>query len=152
MTLFDWPRAAAFGRVIPKNKIYEHAGANTALKELFVREVDQIVWSHKLAPETINLAATKSVAEIQVFRISLKTPSFDHDVLRAIDRAISFPLIFELHRGGRVKLAAAYKRPSEADSTRWVVGDYFESDWLLEARTGHPCPWRWTWVCSTSGC
>ena len=52
MTLYDWPRAAAFGRVIPKNKIYEHAGANTALKDLFVREVDQIVWSHKLAPET----------------------------------------------------------------------------------------------------
>ena len=50
MTLYEWPRAAAFGRVIPKNKIYEHAGANTALKDLFVREVDQIIWSHKLAP------------------------------------------------------------------------------------------------------
>src|SRR5699024_6695750 len=60
-TLYDWPPAAAFGRVIPKNKIYEHAGANTALKDLFVREVDQIVWSHKLAPETINLAATRQV-------------------------------------------------------------------------------------------
>lgn len=64
MTLYDWPRAAAFGRVIPKNKIYEHAGANSGLKDLFVREVDQIVWSHKLAPETVNLAATKQVAEI----------------------------------------------------------------------------------------
>ena len=40
MTLYDWPRASAFGRVIPKTKIYEHAGANTGLKELFVREVD----------------------------------------------------------------------------------------------------------------
>lgn len=64
MTLYDWPRAAAFGRVIPKNRIYDHAGANAALKDLFVREVDQIHWSHKLAPETINLAATKQVAEI----------------------------------------------------------------------------------------
>ena len=27
MTLYDWPRECAFGRVIPKNKIYEHAGA-----------------------------------------------------------------------------------------------------------------------------
>jgi hypothetical protein len=33
-TLYDWPRASAFGRVIPKSKIYEHAGANTALKDL----------------------------------------------------------------------------------------------------------------------
>lgn len=132
MTLYDWPRAAAFGRVIPKSKIYEHAGANTALKDIFVREVDQIVWSHKLAPETVNLAATKQVAEIQVFRIVARTPALDRDVLRAIDKAISFPLIFEVAHGGRVKLAATYKRPSEADSARWVVGDYFEGDWQPE--------------------
>lgn len=140
MTLYDWPRAAAFGRVIPKNKIYEHAGANTALKDLFVREVDQIVWSHKLAPETVNLAATKQVAEIQVFRINARTATLDRDVLRAIDKAIPFPLIFEVAHGGRVKLAAAYKRPSEADSARWVVGDYFQGDWLPEDAACAPLP------------
>ncbi|KOF17003.1 methyl-accepting chemotaxis protein [Ensifer adhaerens] len=132
MTLYDWPRASAFGRVIPKNKIYEHAGANTALKDLFVREVDQIVWSHKLAPETINLPATKAVTEIQVFRITQREKTLSIDALRAIDRAIPFPLLFELAHGGKVKLAAAYKRPSEADSTKWVLGDYFESEWLNE--------------------
>lgn len=131
-TLYDWPRAAAFGRVIPKNKIYEHAGANTALKDLFVREVDQIFWSHKLAPETVNLAATERVAEIQVFRITARTPTLDTQVLRAIDKAIPFPLIFEVAHGGRVRLAAAYKRRSEADNARWVVGDYFEGDWQPE--------------------
>lgn len=132
MTLYDWPRASAFGRVIPKNKIYEHAGANTALKDLFVREVDQIVWSHKLAPETINLPATKSVAEIQVFRITQREKGLSLEALRAIDRAIPFPLLFELVHDGKVKLAAAYKRPSEADSVKWVLGDYFDSPWLKE--------------------
>lgn len=132
MTLYDWPRASAFGRVIPKTKIYEHAGANTGLKDLFVREVDQIVWSHKLAPETVNLAATKQVSEIQVFRITARTATLDREVLRAIDKAIPFPLIFEVTHGGRVRLAAAYKRPSEADSARWVVGDYFQGEWLSE--------------------
>lgn len=140
MILYEWPRAAAFGRVIPKNKIYEHAGANTALKDLFVREVDQIVWSHKLAPETINLAATKSVAEVQVFRITARTAALDHEVLRAIDKAISFPLIFEVVHGGRVRLAATYKRPSEANSTRWVVGDYFQGEWLPEDGSRAPLP------------
>lgn len=140
MTLYDWPRAAAFGRVIPKNKIYEHAGANAGLKDLFVREVDQIVWSHKLAPETINLAATKQVAEIQVFRLTARTATLDAAVLRAIDKAISFPLIFEVAHGGRVRLAAAYKRPSEADSTRCVLGDYFQGDWLPEDAPRAPLP------------
>ncbi|EUC01071.1 Protein of unknown function DUF4391 [Rhizobium sp. CF080] len=132
MTLYDWPRASTFGRIIPKNKIYEHSGANTALKELFVREIDQIVWSHKLAPETINLPATRAVTEIQVFRIAQREKNLSIDVLRAIDRAIPFPLLFELAHGGKVKLAAAYKRPSEADSTKWVLGDYFESEWVNE--------------------
>ncbi len=139
-TLYDWPRASIFGRVIPKNKIYEHAGANTALKDIFVREVDQITWSHKLAPETINLTATKQVAEIQVFRIAARTATLDRDVLRTIDKAIPFPLIFELAHAGRLRLAAAYKRPSEADSTRWVVGEYFEGDWLSEGSARVPLP------------
>lgn len=140
MILYEWPKAAAFGRVIPKNKIYEHAGATTRLKDLFVRDVDQIHWAYKLAPETINLTASKSVTEIQIFRISLKTTSLDLDVLRAIDRAIPFPLIFEVTHGDRLRLAAAYKRPNEADSARWVVGDYFTSDWLGQetARTSLP--------------
>jgi len=140
MTLYDWPRAAAFGRVIPKNKIYEHAGANTALKDLFVREVDQIVWSHKLAPETVNLSATKQVAEIQVFRLTTRTGALDRDVLHSIDKAIPFPLIFEVVHGDRIKLTAAYKRPSEADSARWVVGDYFESDWVPKDTPRAPLP------------
>lgn len=140
MTLYDWPRASAFGRVIPKNKIYEHAGANTGLKDLFVREVDQIVWSHKLAPETVNLAATKQVAEIQVFRITARTATLDTSVMRAIDKAIPFPLIFEVAHGGCVMLAAAYKRPSESDSARWVLGDYFQGDWLPEDAPRAPIP------------
>ena len=60
--LFSYPPQAAFGRTLPKNKLYEKAGANTRLKDLFVAQVDQIVWQYKLAPETINLPA-KPVAK-----------------------------------------------------------------------------------------
>lgn len=137
---FDYPKSAAFGRVLPKNKIYEHAGANTALKDLFVREVDQIVWRYKLAPETINLSATKSVAEIQIFDISLKTGKLDEAVLRAIDKAIPFPLIFELSHGGKRRAMAAYKRPSEADSTKWVISEYFATDWVADTDARSPLP------------
>lgn len=130
MTLYEWPRAAAFGRAIPKNKIYEHAGANTALKATFVREVDQIVWSHKLAPETVNIAATKQVCEIQVFRIAVRTAKLDQEVLSAIDKAIPFPLFFEVTNGEQIMVAAAYKRPSESDKSRFVISSYFLSDWF----------------------
>jgi len=137
---FDYPKGAAFGRVLPKNKIYEHTGASTALKDLFITQVDQIVWKFKLAPETINLAATRSVTEIQIFAISLRRADLDLEVLRAIDRAIPFPLIFELNWSGKRKVIAAFKRPSEADSTKWVVSEYFETDWVEEAASRQTLP------------
>jgi len=126
--------------VVPKNRIYEHAGASTALKDLFVTQVDQIVWKFKLAPETINLAATRAVSEIQVFGIGLRIGKLDEEVLRAIDRAIPFPLIFELTWSGKRKAVAAFKRPSEADAAKWVVSEYFATDWAPEDAPRRPLP------------
>ena len=136
---FDYPKAAEFGRIVPKNKIYDHARASSKLQQLFVDQVEKIIWKVKLAPETINLDATKSVSEIQVFEIRLRASEYDEDILRAIDKAIPFPIVFELSHEDRYKVIAAYKRPykkqkGEADSTKWVVSEYFESDWQATDR------------------
>ena len=126
----SYPKQATFGRNLPKNKIYEHSGANTRLKDLFVQQVEQIVWQYKLVPETINLPTKSGVAEVQVFAIQLKTQELTLDVLRCIDGAVQFPVIFELGFDGRTQVVAAYKRPSESDSSRWVLSDYFMTEWL----------------------
>ena len=125
-----YPKQATFGRNLPKNKIYEYSSANTRLKDLFVEQVEQIVWQYKLAPETINLPAKSGVPEIQVFAIQLKTPELNLDVLRCIDGAVQFPIIFELSFDGRTQVIAAYKRPNESDASRWVLSDYFATAWL----------------------
>ena len=128
--LIAYPKQAAFGRVLPKNKIYEQSGANTRLKDLFVEQVEQIVWQYKLAPETINLPAKPGVPELQIFSIQLKTPDLNLDVLRCIDGAVQFPIIFEMSFDGRTQVIAAYKRPNELDARRWVLSDYFATAWL----------------------
>lgn len=128
--LIAYPKQAAFGRVLPKTKIYEHSAANTRLKDLFVKQVEQIVWQYKLAPETLHLPARPGVPEIQIFSLQLKTPELHRDVLRCIDGAIPFPIVFELTFDGRTQVTAAYKRPNEADASRWVLSDYFATDWL----------------------
>ena len=137
---FDYPKGSAFGRVVPKTRIYEHAGAGTTLRDLFVTQVDQIVWKFKLAAETVNLAATRTVSEIQVFSVSLRTGKLDEEVLRAIDRAIPFPLIIELTWSGKRKAVAAFKRPSEADPAKWVVSEYFATDWTPDDAPRRPLP------------
>src|SRR5262249_26010072 len=125
-----YPSQAAFGRTLPKNKVYEHSGASARLKDLFVKQVEQIVWAFKLAPETLRLPARPGVPEIQVFSLQLKTPELHHDVLRCIDGAIPFPILFELTFDGRTQVVAAYKRPNESDASRWVLSDYFATNWL----------------------
>lgn len=141
--LFAYPASAAFKRVLPKNRIYMHARPSRRLQKRFTDEVAQIVWAYKLAPETIRLDARPDVPEIQVFAITLKdaaAQSISEDILRCIDRAIGFPILFELFAGDRVQAVAAYKRPSEADSAKWVVGDYFASPWLAADAYRSPLP------------
>lgn len=128
--LINYPKQAAFGRTLPKNKIYEHSGANARLKGLFVAQVEQIVWQYKLAPETINLPAKPEVPEIQVFRIVLKTSDLGLEVLKCIDGAVQFPILFELEYEGRTKVIAAYKCRGESDVSKWVTSDYFSTAWL----------------------
>ena len=128
--LYRFPKAAEFGRGIPKVKIYDHASPGKRVKEFFVRQVEKITWSYKLSPATINLSANDGVEEIQVLTIDLKTDELSLEVLRAIDKAIPSPILFELHHGERTRHSACYKRPSEADHSKWVISEYFQSFWL----------------------
>lgn len=127
--LFVYPAKAAFGRVVSKAKLYEHGTVGARLKGVFAEQVDQIVWQYKLAPETTNLPASPGVPEIQVFGVRLRASELHQDVLRCIDKAIPFPILFELHYQGRLQAVACYKRPSEAEAGRWVCSDYFTADW-----------------------
>ncbi len=141
--LFAYPPQAAFEKVLPKNKIYAHAKPTRRLQQRFTDEVAQIVWKYKLAPETIRIPAKAGVEEIQVFGVTLKSASedeFTEDVLRCIDKAIGFPIMFEVGAADRVRVVAAFKRPSEADSARWVVGDYFMSGWFPADTPRSPLP------------
>ena len=61
-------------------------------------------------------------------------------MLRCIDKAIPFPILFVLRFEGHSQPVAAYKRPSDAASGQWVVGDYHAAPWQKDdlARPGLP--------------
>lgn len=135
-----FPLQAKYDKVIPKTKIYRHSEATKSIKELFVSEVEQIKWSYKLAPETINLPASESVPEIQIFTVMLRSGDRTDDVLRAIDKAIPFPILFELYLNDQLCYGATYKRPNEADKSKWVIGDYFFSEWTKDTTESSALP------------
>lgn len=129
-TLFAYPKQAQFGRVLPKNKVYQHGGLSRKMQAAFVDQIDQIVWAYKLAPETINLPASNQVSEIQIFRVRLRNRDVSEATLAAIDKAVAFPIIFELSHGSHIRVMAAHKRPSEADSAKWVISPYLAGAWV----------------------
>lgn len=133
--LFSWPSQAAVGRAVAKSKIYAHAKPTAALRALFVEQVESITWAYKLSPETINLPAKPAVPEIEVFEVALKLPDISHSVLRCIDKAMPRPILFNLRFEGHTKPIAAYKRPSDAASDQWVLGDYHAAPWQKDGES-----------------
>ena len=125
-----FPDKAKFGRVVPKNKIYEHSAVSAGLKSLFVEQVEQILWAYKLSPNTLNIPQTSDVSEIQVFSVKLKGDSIDDSVLKAIDLAIPFPILFEVWgaSGEQGYYAACHKRKAENDQSKWVCSRYLFSE------------------------
>jgi hypothetical protein len=138
--LYRFPESARYGRVLPKSAIYQHAKPSPALRKKFVEQIGQIQWQYKLSPDTINLPPRGAVQEIDVLDVELKTPELDEDVLRCIDRAIPRPVLFRLRHEQRLRMIAAYKRPSEADTGRWVTDGYFADPWLAAGAEHQPLP------------
>ena len=139
--LIEYPERARVGRVVPKNRIVVSGAPGRRVRDQLTTQVARITWQYKLAQETLNLKGSKAVPEIQIVRIALKPAGVSDDlpvdVLRCIDRAIGFPIIFELISNRKdgapldaIRVAATYKRPSEADAGKWVVDDYFATDWM----------------------
>jgi len=140
IVIYNFPKKAAYGKAIPKNKIYANANPRTRIKELFVREVDKIIWSYKLSTKTINLPESGFVKEIQIITIDLKNKYLNVDVLRTIDKIIPSPIIFVLRSNNKICYTGAYKRQNEADKSKWTISEYFQSPWIKEIKEKQPLP------------
>ena len=127
--MFEFPPSTIVNRVIPKSRILENARPTTRLKDLLTQQVQQIRWHAKLSPETIRIPATAQVPEIQVFHLALKGSEIHPDLLVLLDKTIPQPLLWVIETADhKLAYSAAYKRPSEADTSQWVVGTRFTSD------------------------
>jgi hypothetical protein len=138
--MFAYPPQTAFGKPVPKSRIYLHAVPSRRVKELFVSQLSEIVWAHKLSPDTLHLPARPGVPEIQIFDLHLKTGVLDDEVLHAIDRAVPYPVFHRIRSEKGIAISAAFKRPSEADSSQWVVGARFTSSFIPHNSSFLPLP------------
>lgn len=127
--MLQLPSSTIVNRKIPKNKFYEKLQANQSLKDLFTQQVESIIWKHKLSKETIRLEPKDDIEEVQVFEVHLKERTYSLDLLRSIDKAIPYPILYLILYEDQVKLAIAYKERNQTDDNLSVVRSYHESVW-----------------------
>lgn len=125
------PKSTEFNRRIPKQKFYENLDISPALKRVFVEQIKTIYWRNKIATTTINLGAGKTVTEIEVFEIKLTDQLPPEPVLRQIDKAIPYHIVFLLEYEGRYQAWTAYKEAS-AGVNAFKVHSYYHTDWMEE--------------------
>ena len=124
------PASTECNRRIPKQKFYEKSELSPALKKAFSEQIKSIHWRNKIAPEVLNLAAGKEVEELEVFELCLNGAQIDEAVLRLIDRAIPYHILFILVWEDRMRLAVAYKETPDAKSAGVRVERYYHTDWM----------------------
>ena len=69
---FLLPKQAYVHRTIPKNTFFGKTAISTKLKKEFTDQIQKITWKYKIAEDTIGVAGTPQVEEIQIFEIQLK--------------------------------------------------------------------------------
>lgn len=154
--LYAWPATAKVGSRVSKEKFYEHGTVSTEVREKFVSEVQRITWAYKLAESTINLAGSSSVPEVQVFEIEVKHDDVSPTVLSVIDKAIPFPIVFEIVRAEgarndgdqRVRMVAAHKHVA---TSAHALSAYYSTGWQQESAARRKLPTAITMAALYSG-
>lgn len=124
-----FPKSTLVGKTVPKAAFYKNLEVNARMKQRFVDEVASVTWVAKIAPSTLNVADGKTVHEITVFRMVLKTDDVPSDVLTLIDKQMPRHTLFLLQHDDDFCLLANYKEWHDAANTRFDIVKTFQTGW-----------------------
>ncbi len=119
------PRAAFVNKFIPKNKFYEKAAVSAKLQKEFVDKIQKITWKYKLAESTVGITKTDNVTEIQIFEIELKEQVIPKNVLKVIEKAIPYQILYRFIYKGNEAYGITLKENNNAEN-------YYFSEWNEE--------------------
>jgi hypothetical protein len=124
MKIFNLPKKAFVDRFIPKSKFIEKANVNSKIQQEFTDAITRITWAYKLAESTINISGTKNMEELQIFNMQLKKKEIPKNVLKVIDKAIPFAILYTFEFEDSFAYGITIKENAEQR--------YFFSDWNEE--------------------
>lgn len=125
--MFNLPASTKVDRVIPKNAFDKYVDSKA--KKLFVENVEKIKWLNKISFDTVNLSG-KEVKEIQIFEITLRKFDPIPELVKIIDKAIPYPILFILTFEDQYQLSISVKHPNPINEDNAVIDWTFKTEWL----------------------
>jgi len=122
---FSLPKEAYVNKFVAKTKFYEKAGLSSRLQKEFINKIQKITWKYKLAESTIGISKTEKVTEIQIFEIELKEQVIPKNILKVIDKAIPYQILYCFIYGENKAYGITLKEDTKAEN-------YYFSDWNEE--------------------
>src|SRR5690554_298272 len=129
MVLF--PSSTRKGIRLPKESFYTHATLTPTVKRAMVDDVEQIVWSHSLTAETLNVNSNDKVRQIDVLTITLKKRECNEKIFEVIERAIPRHIFFILRFKSECRLLIHFKEAYENVKGKYRIVESYFTDWQL---------------------
>ena len=128
--MIKFPVSTQVRKNVPKNVFYKHLEVSTAMKRIFVNDVERISWAYKFAPSTLNVIDGKTVHEITVFEVFMKVMECPTEMFVFIDKNIPRHTIFILNNGDRSSIVINYKEAVlGSNSQPYKVTKTYHTEW-----------------------
>jgi len=119
---FKLPQDAFVNKFVAKSKFYERTSLGTKLQNEFTSKIKKITWKYKLAEETIGVAKTDTVTEIQIFDIELKEQVIPKNILKVIDKAIPYQILYRFIYNNSIAYGITLKKSNKTEK-------YYFKEW-----------------------
>lgn len=117
---------------LPKESFYTHATLTPAIKRAMVDDIEQIVWSHTLTAETLNVNASDKVRQIDVLTVTLKKRECNEKIFEVIERTIPRHILFVLRFKSEYRMLIHYKEAYENVKGKYRIVESFTTEWQPE--------------------
>lgn len=130
--MIEFPSSTRKDIRLPKESFYTHATLTPAIKRVMVDAVEQIVWSHTLTAETLNVNANDKVRQIDVLTVTLKKRECNEKIFEVIEKAIPRHILFILRLKNECRLLIHYKEAYENVKGKYRIVEAYSTDWQPE--------------------
>lgn len=136
--LLKYPSSCMVGKAVPKVTFYRMVDMSKSMKQHMQDDLVSITWLYKIAPTTMQVQASETMREIEVFLADLKSDDCSLDLFRYLDSNIMQYVVFIVRYGKQYRFLINYKDWADASHTRFTVTQTFVSDWLTAAQLSLP--------------